>query len=78
MLLGPRELGSEAGLGARRASDRREMRKLSHDPLLQRPLHWDAIGRLLGPGSELSVREQNALGAYISNTHWTQARLFDA
>ncbi|CAK0861013.1 unnamed protein product, partial [Prorocentrum cordatum] len=77
-LLGPRELGFEAGRGARRASDRHEMRKLSHDPLLQRPLCWGAIGQLLGPGSELSVREQNALGAYISNTHWTKARLFDA
>ncbi|CAK0869179.1 unnamed protein product [Prorocentrum cordatum] len=60
LLLGPRELGLEAGLGARRASDRHEMRKLSHDPLLQRPLYWDAIGRLLGPCSELSVREQCA------------------
>ncbi|CAK0854014.1 unnamed protein product [Prorocentrum cordatum] len=78
MLLGPRELGLEAGLGARRASDRREMRQLSHDPLMQRPLYWDAIGRLLGPDSELSARDQSALGAYISNAHWTQAMLLDA
>ncbi|CAK0901715.1 unnamed protein product, partial [Prorocentrum cordatum] len=78
LLLGPRELGLEASLGARRASDRREMRKLSHDPLLQRPLYWDAIGRLLGPDSELNARGQNALGAYVSNTHWTQGRRTDA
>ncbi|CAK0875090.1 unnamed protein product [Prorocentrum cordatum] len=53
-LLGPRGLGIEAGLGARRASDRHEMRKLARE------------------------REQRALIAYISNAHWTQARLYDA
>ncbi|CAK0826411.1 unnamed protein product, partial [Prorocentrum cordatum] len=78
MHLGPRELGSEAGLGAQRAPVRREMRKLSHGALLLRPLYWGAIGRLLGPDSGPRVWEQNVLEAYISNAHWTQARLFDA
>ncbi|CAK0795989.1 unnamed protein product [Prorocentrum cordatum] len=57
--LGSRELDLEAGLGARRASLRHEMRKLSHDTHLQRPLHWDAIaddklnGKLYLGGSAL-------------------------
>ncbi|CAK0806048.1 unnamed protein product [Prorocentrum cordatum] len=78
MHLGSRELGLEAGLGARRASVRRETRKLRHDARLQRPPHWGAIGRLLGPDGGPRVRGQNVLGACISNAHWTQARLLDA
>ncbi|CAK0899170.1 unnamed protein product, partial [Prorocentrum cordatum] len=64
-------------LGAWRASVRHEMRKLSRGTCLQRPLQWDAIGCLLRPDGRPRVREQNALGAYISNAHWRQARLLD-
>ena len=77
-LLGPRELGVEAGLGARRASDRHEMRRLAHGHVPLEPIFWDALAPLLGSGGDLTVREQHALIAYVSNAHWTQARLFDA
>ncbi|CAK0798446.1 unnamed protein product, partial [Prorocentrum cordatum] len=77
-LLGPRELGIEAGLGARRASDRHEMLKLANSSSVQGPLFWDAFRELIGPGGKFNERERNGLVAYLTNAHWPQARLYSA
>ncbi|CAK0801439.1 unnamed protein product, partial [Prorocentrum cordatum] len=77
-LLGPRELGIEAGLGARRASDRHEMQKLASASSLQGSFFWDAFKELIGPGGKFSERERNWLVAYLTNAHWPQARLHGA
>ncbi|CAK0864233.1 unnamed protein product, partial [Prorocentrum cordatum] len=55
-LLGPGELGDEAGLGARRASDRHELAKLAKDGSCREPLSWDAIASSPGPGGDLGAR----------------------
>ncbi|CAK0789090.1 unnamed protein product, partial [Prorocentrum cordatum] len=77
-LLGPRELGIEAGLGARRASNRREMQKLASASSLQGSFFWDAFKELIGPGGKFSERERNGLVAYLTNAHWPPARLHGA
>ncbi|CAK0855879.1 unnamed protein product [Prorocentrum cordatum] len=60
-------------LGAWSASVRRETPQLSHDTRLQRPMHWGAIGRQLGPDCGPRVWGQNGLEAFISIAHWKQA-----
>ncbi|CAK0803810.1 unnamed protein product, partial [Prorocentrum cordatum] len=77
-LLGPRELGIEAGLGARRASDRHEMLKLAYSSSVQGSLFWDAFRELIGPRGKFNERERNGLVAYLTNAHWPQVRLCSA
>ncbi|CAK0836444.1 unnamed protein product, partial [Prorocentrum cordatum] len=77
-MLGPRELGLLAAAGARRASDKSELARLSHGALPQSPLFWEAFAEVLGPGSKLSHREKAAVVSFLSNAHWPQTRLHSA
>ncbi|CAK0825269.1 unnamed protein product [Prorocentrum cordatum] len=74
-LMGLRELGPEASLGARRASGRHEMRKLATAPSLCGSSSWDACRELIGPGGELGERQRSGLVSHLTNAHWPQARL---
>ncbi|CAK0870029.1 unnamed protein product [Prorocentrum cordatum] len=69
-LMGLRELGLEASLGARRASDRHEMRKLACASSLYGSFVWGAFKELIGPGRKLSERERNGMVSHLTNAHW--------
>ncbi|CAK0790894.1 unnamed protein product [Prorocentrum cordatum] len=77
-MMGPRELGLLAAAGARRASDRSELARLSHGAPPPSPLFWEAFAEVLGPGSKLSPREKAAVVSFLSNAHWPQTRLHSA
>ena len=76
-LLGPKELGFEAALGARRASDRAELSRLGAG-LHQGPLFWEGTARPFGPRAQLGRRERAALASYVTNAHWARVRLHAA